>query len=73
MNVIEQFSLGGRCALVTGGTKGLGRAMAEGLAEAGAQVAIVSRHGEEADAVAFAAEPVLGGYAAVVEEEVGHR
>ena len=52
MNVMDQFSLTGKCALVTGATKGLGRTMAEGLAEAGAQVAIVSRHGDEAAAVA---------------------
>lgn len=52
MNVLDQFRLDGKIALVTGGTKGLGRAMAEGLAEAGAQVAIISRHGDEAAAVA---------------------
>lgn len=52
MHVMDQFSLDGRTAIVTGSTKGLGRAMAEGLAEAGAQVAVVSRHGEEAAAVA---------------------
>jgi NAD(P)-dependent dehydrogenase (short-subunit alcohol dehydrogenase family) len=34
-------------ALVTGGSKGLGKAMARGLAEAGADVVISSRHEEE--------------------------
>src|SRR4051812_10185650 len=41
------FDLSGRVALVTGGSKGLGKAMARGFAEAGANVAICSRHEEE--------------------------
>ncbi len=60
MHVIDQFSLTGKTAIVTGSTKGLGRAMAEGLAEAGAQVAIVSRHGDQAAAVARHIEAATG-------------
>jgi NAD(P)-dependent dehydrogenase (short-subunit alcohol dehydrogenase family) len=41
------FKLNGKVALVTGGSKGLGMAMARGLAEAGADVVISSRHEEE--------------------------
>jgi gluconate 5-dehydrogenase len=41
------FDLTGKAALVTGGSKGLGKAMARGFAEAGADVFISSRHEEE--------------------------
>src|SRR5690349_24813887 len=41
------FDLSGRVALVTGGSKGLGKAMARGLAEAGADIVISSRHENE--------------------------
>jgi NAD(P)-dependent dehydrogenase (short-subunit alcohol dehydrogenase family) len=46
------FDLGGRVALVTGGSKGLGKAMARGFAEAGSDVVISSRHGDELEAAA---------------------
>jgi NAD(P)-dependent dehydrogenase (short-subunit alcohol dehydrogenase family) len=46
------FDLKGRVALVTGGSKGLGKAMARGFAEAGADVFISSRHEEELKAAA---------------------
>ncbi len=45
---IKLFSLEGRTAIVTGGSKGLGLAMAAGLASAGARVMLVSRQGEQA-------------------------
>jgi NAD(P)-dependent dehydrogenase (short-subunit alcohol dehydrogenase family) len=44
------FSLAGRVALVTGGSKGLGKAMARAFAEAGADVIISSRHENELQA-----------------------
>ena len=46
---IKQFDLSGRSAIITGGSKGLGKAMAAGLASAGANVFLVSRTQEEAD------------------------
>jgi NAD(P)-dependent dehydrogenase (short-subunit alcohol dehydrogenase family) len=41
------FNLIGKTVLVTGGSKGLGKAMARGFAEAGADVVISSRHENE--------------------------
>lgn len=45
---IKQFRLDGKVALITGGSKGLGSAIAEGLASAGASVVLVSRTKSEA-------------------------
>lgn len=46
------FELNGRLALVTGGSRGLGAGIAEGLAESGADLIIVSRTEEEANKAA---------------------
>ncbi|MGI9293618.1 MAG: SDR family NAD(P)-dependent oxidoreductase [Pseudomonadales bacterium] len=48
----DLFDLGGKVALVTGGSRGLGKAMVLGLADAGADVIIASRKQENCDAVA---------------------
>lgn len=43
MGVMDRFRLDGRTAVVTGGSRGLGRAMAQALAEAGADLILVGR------------------------------
>lgn len=48
----EWFDLTGTCAVVTGGSKGLGRVIAGALARAGAEVAIVSRTAAELERTA---------------------
>jgi len=54
----NSFNLSGKVALVTGGSKGLGKAMARGFAEAGADVVIASRHEDELKA---ALDEILSG------------
>ncbi|WBL43907.1 glucose 1-dehydrogenase [Algoriphagus halophytocola] len=56
---IKLFDLSGRTAIITGGSKGLGLAMAEGLASVGANVMLVSRTKEETEA---AAKQIEGSY-----------
>jgi len=50
------FDLGGRVAVVIGGTSGIGRTLALGLAQAGADVVASSRRANEVDATAAAIE-----------------
>jgi 2-deoxy-D-gluconate 3-dehydrogenase len=57
MTILEMFRLDEQVALVTGGDKGLGQAMAIALAQAGADVAVVSRSGHN-DATLRAIERV---------------
>jgi 3-oxoacyl-[acyl-carrier protein] reductase len=45
-------SLQGRSVIVTGGSKGIGKGIARVFAQAGAKVAIVARHGDQAEAAA---------------------
>jgi NAD(P)-dependent dehydrogenase (short-subunit alcohol dehydrogenase family) len=67
----ERFDLGGRKALVTGGSRGLGRAIAFGLAGAGAEVAIVSRRIDAVRETAAEIEAVTGRRAVGLAADVG--
>jgi NAD(P)-dependent dehydrogenase (short-subunit alcohol dehydrogenase family) len=52
MNILEKFKLKDRVALITGGNRGLGKAIAQALAEAGGQVALTSRDLDRAQTAA---------------------
>ena len=58
MSVWDRFRLDGKRALVTGGSRGLGRAMAQALAEAGADLVLVSRKEEHLQEARAALAPL---------------
>jgi len=67
--MLEKFRLDGRVAVVTGSTRGLGRAFAVALAEAGADIVIVGRDASAAASVVAEVE-ALGSRAAVALGDV---
>ncbi len=67
---LQRFSLSGRCALITGGSRGIGRAVALAMAAAGAKVAVCARHLDGCEAVA-AEITARGGQAIAIAGNVG--
>ncbi|MCA9136865.1 MAG: SDR family oxidoreductase [Planctomycetales bacterium] len=67
---IKLFDLTGLVAVVTGGSKGLGLAMAAGLASAGAKIALCSRDADEAQQAASQIRDQFGGEAIGVAADV---
>ena len=73
---MDLFSLKGKKAIVTGGTRGLGYGMAEGLCRAGAEVAILGtseKVRESADALARTTGVVVHGIVGDLVREVRFR
>ncbi len=72
MGILDQFRMDGRVAIITGGSRGLGKVMALTLAEAGASVVVTSRDAATVRVVAEEIEDTYGrpcrSYAADVAE-----
>ena len=68
--VLDAFDLSGRVAIVTGGSRGIGRAIATGFASVGAHVVVASRN-EDACAAVVSEIESMGGVASAVPTHVG--
>lgn len=70
MGILERMSLKGKKIYVTGGAQGLGFSMANGLAEAGADIAIVDINGEKAEEAANKIAEATGQKAISIKTDV---
>jgi NAD(P)-dependent dehydrogenase (short-subunit alcohol dehydrogenase family) len=70
---VPQFDLSGRVAIVTGGSRGLGGAIAEGLAEQGATVVVSSRTPADLEQAAAAINRRFPGRAVAIAAHAGRQ
>jgi NAD(P)-dependent dehydrogenase (short-subunit alcohol dehydrogenase family) len=71
VNAIDKFNLTGKVAIVTGGTKGLGKEIAKALASAGANILVSSRTEADVDRVAGEIADEFGVKSVGVASDVG--
>ena len=71
--ILDQFRITDRVAIVTGGSKGIGRGIARAFAEAGADVTIASRNPADLEATAAAIRKDTGRRVLAVPCDVNER